>query len=295
MPTAILDGVEIAYQDIGEGFPIVFCHEFAGSMDSWKLQISYFSRRYRTIAYNARGYAPSGIPASWQDYSQEHQIETLYQLLRHLGIERAYICGLSMGAHCVLNFGLAHPELCAGIIAAGAGTGSANPDVFKRESEERADKLLADGMAGQTGYLSGTTRIRFQEKDPAGWEEFARLFAAHPAEGSANTLKGFQALRPTLYSRATELAQMKVPTLVIVGDEDDPCLEPALFLKRTIPRSGVLMLPQTGHACNLEEPDRFNHGIAEFLAQVEAGRWGPRPEGSGDSCNIVKAEPSTNI
>jgi pimeloyl-ACP methyl ester carboxylesterase len=80
---------------------------------------------------------------------------------------------------------------------------------------------------------------------------------------------------------------MDVPTLVIVGDEDDPCLEPALFLKRTIPRAGILALPQTGHACNLEEPQMFNQGVAEFLAQVEAGRWGPRPTGSGDSWNIV--------
>lgn len=288
MPTAMLDGVEIAYQDVGQGFPIVFCHEFAGSMDSWKLQVSFFSRRYRTITYNARGYTPSGVPSSWEDYSQDHQVETLYQLLRHLGIERAYICGLSMGAHNVLNFGLAHPEMCEGIIAAGAGTGSANPAVFKEESEARAEKLLAEGMVGQTAYLSGTTRIRFKEKDPTGWEEFARLFAEHSAEGSANTLKGFQARRPTLYSREEDFARMDVPTLVIVGDEDDPCLEPSLFLKRTIPQSGVLMLPQTGHACNLEEPDRFNHGIAEFFAQVEASRWGPLPEGSGDSWNIVK-------
>ena len=146
MLTAVLDGVEIAYRDVGEGFPILFCHEFAGSMESWDLQISYFSRRYRTIAYNARGYTPSGVPSSSEDYSQDHQVETLYQLLRHLGIEQAYLCGLSMGAHCVLNFGLAHPELCRAIIAAGAGTGSADPDVMKLVSEERADKLDAGGM-----------------------------------------------------------------------------------------------------------------------------------------------------
>jgi len=285
MSTANLDGVDIAYEDVGTGIPIVFCHEFAGSMESWDLQMSYFGRRYRTIRYNARGYLPSGVPSSLEDYSQDHQVETLYQLLRHLGIDQAYLCGLSMGAHCVLNFGLAHPEMCRAIIAAGAGTGSVNPDLMRSESEDRAAKLLAGGMAGQEPYLSGTTRIRFHEKDPVGWAEFARLFMAHSPEGSSNTLKGFQARRPTLYSREAEFAQLQVPTLVIVGDEDDPCIEPSIFLKRTIPRAGVLMLPQTGHACNLEEPARFNTGIAEFLAQVEAGRWGPRPAGSGDAWN----------
>jgi len=287
MPTAVLDGVEIAYEDVGAGTPIVFCHEFAGSMESWDLQMSYFARRYRTIRYNARGYAPSGVPLSPNEYSQDHQVETLYQLLVHLGIEKAYLCGLSMGAHCVLNFGLAHPDSCLAIIAAGAGTGSANPEVMRTESEERASKLLAGGMAGQEPYLSGTTRIRFQEKDPVGWQEFSSLFMAHSPTGSSNTLRGFQARRPTLYSREAEFARFPVPTLIIVGDEDDPCIEPSIFLKRTIPRSGVLMLPQTGHACNLEEPARFNAGISEFLSLVEAGRWGPRPTGSGDAWNLA--------
>ena len=70
---------------------------------------------------------------------------------------------------------------------------------------------------------------------------------------------------------------------MLVGDEDDPCLEPALYLKRTIPRSGVLMLPQTGHACNIEEPALFNQALSDFFAQVDAGRWGVRPTGSGDA------------
>ena len=287
MPTALLDGVEIAYEDVGSGVPIIFCHEFAGSMESWKLQVSYFSRRYRTITYNARGYVPSGIPTSPGDYSQEHQVETLYQLLGHLGIDQAYFCGLSMGAHCVLNFSIAHPELCLGIVAAGAGTGSASPELMRTESEGRADKLVSGGMEAQESYLTGATRIRFREKDPVGWAEFARLFLAHSPTGSANTLRGFQARRPTLYSRLAAFAQMNVPTLVIVGDEDDPCLEPSLYLKRTIPRAGLLVLPQTGHACNLEEPQMFNQGIAEFLVQLEAGRWGPRPSDSGDSWGTV--------
>ena len=287
MQSALLDGVEIAYEDTSTGFPIVFCHEFAGSMESWKLQTSYFSRRYRTVTYNARGYPPSGVPVLPSDYSQEHQVETLHQLLRYLGIDHAYLCGLSMGAHCVLNFGLAYPEYCRGIIAAGAGTGSADAEIMKRESEERADQLAAGGMVAQETYLQGSTRVRFREKDPNGWAEFARLFRGHSAEGSANTLRGFQARRPTLYSRADEFSAMQIPTLVIVGDEDDPCLEPALFLKRTIPRCGVLALPQTGHACNLEEPQLFNQGMAEFIAQVEAGRWGSRPAGSGDSWHVI--------
>ena len=291
MPNAMLDGVRIEYQEVGAGFPVVFCHEFAGSMESWAPQVSFFSRRYRVITYNARGYPPSGVPRSLDDYSQAHQVETLYQLLEHLGIESAFICGLSMGSHTALNFGLAHPELCHGLVAAGAGTGSADPGLFREDADRRADSLAQGGMAGQEAYLAGTTRIRFQEKDPTGWEEFARLFHRHSAEGSANTLRGFQGRRPSLYSLEAELRSLLVPTLIVVGDEDDPCLEPALYLKRTIPRSGILMLPQTGHACNIEEPALFNQALTEFFAQVEAGRWGPRPAGSGDAWATITSGP----
>ena len=166
MPSAVLDGVTIVYQEVGRGYPVVFCHEFAGSMESWRPQAGYFSRRYRIITYNARGYPPSDVPRDWESYSQEHQVETLYQLLGHLRIQEAFICGLSMGAHAALNFGIAHPEMCRGIVAAGAGTGSASADVFRSESEERAEALEKDGMTGQETYLTGATRVRLKQKHP---------------------------------------------------------------------------------------------------------------------------------
>lgn len=93
---------------------------------------------------------------------------------------------------------------------------------------------------------------------------------------SANTLRGFQGRRPSLYTREADLAQLDVPLLLICGDEDDPCIEPSLFIHRTAPKSGLAMLPHTGHACNLEEPAAFNALVADFLARAEAGRWGPR-------------------
>ena len=188
-----------------------------------------------------------------------------------------------MGAYTAVQFMLAHPERCLGVVAAGVGTGSDDPASFLTESEERAALLEANGMAGMEAYLSGSTRIRFREKDPAGWERFAALFHRHSATGSANTLRGFQGRRPSLYTREADLAQADVPLLIVCGDEDDPCVGPSLFLRRTVPNSGLAMLPHTGHACNLEEPAAFNALVAEFLAQTEAGKWGPRPEDSGDN------------
>lgn len=283
MPNVTVDGAAIEYSEAGSGLPLVFCHEFAGSMESWEQQMNYFSRRYRTVTYNAKGYPPSEVPADWEEYTWDHQVAVLLGLLDTLGIERAHVCGLSMGAYTAVQFMLAHPERCLSVVAAGVGTGSDDPASFLTESEERAGLLDANGMAGMEAYLSGSTRIRFREKDPAGWERFAALFRAHSSQGSANTLRGFQGRRPSLYTREADLAALDVPLLIICGDEDDPCVGPSLFLNRTVPNSGLAMLPHTGHACNLEEPAAFNAAVAEFLAQAEAGKWGPRPEDSGDN------------
>ncbi len=283
MPNVTVDGAAIEYAEAGSGLPLVFCHEFAGSMESWEQQVNYFSRRYRTVTYNAKGYPPSEVPADWQEYTWDHQVAVLLGLLDALGIERAHVCGLSMGAYTAVQFMLAHPERCLSVVAAGVGTGSDDPAAFLTESEERAGLLEANGMAGMEAYLSGSTRIRFREKDPAGWERFAALFLAHSATGSANTLRGFQGRRPSLYTREADLAALDVPLLIVCGDEDDPCVGSSLFLNRAVPNSGLAMLPHTGHACNLEEPAAFNAAVAEFLAQAEAGKWGPRPEDSGDN------------
>ena len=281
MPKVDLNGVGIHYEEAGEGFPLVLAHELAGNTESWKAQVSYFSRRYRVITYNARGYPPSDVPDKLDDYSQEQVVEDLYLLLQHLGIKQAHIGGLSMGGNMTLFFGLRHPEMAKSLIVAGAGTGSTDSAMFKQQSEAYASQLEAEGTAGLANYLTGPTRARFKEKDPRGWQEFADLFSQHSAEGKALTLRGYQARRPSIMSLEAELKALQVPTLIILGDEDDPCLEPALFMKRNIPRSGLVVVPQTGHAVNLEEPEVFNRSIFDFLTAVDAGKWGTRLSGSG--------------
>jgi pimeloyl-ACP methyl ester carboxylesterase len=281
MPKVDLNGVGIYYEETGEGFPLVFAHELAGNTESWKAQVSYFSRRYRVITYNARGYPPSDVPDKLDDYSQEQVVEDLYLLLQHLGIKQAHIGGLSMGGNMTLFFGLRHPEMARSLIVAGAGTGSTDSAMFKQQSETYAAQLEADGTAGFGDYLMGPTRARFKQKDPTGWAEFARLFSEHSAIGKALTLRGYQARRPSVLTLEAELKALQVPTLIILGDEDDPCLEPALFMKRNIPRSGLVVVPQTGHAVNLEEPETFNRSISDFLTAVDAEKWEARTSGSG--------------
>ena len=119
----------------------------------------------------------------------------------------------------------------------------------------------------------GPTRVQLQNKDPRGWEEFVQHLSEHSAQGSALTLRNYQALRPSLYDLEGELVKMTVPLLLVVGDEDEPCLDANVFLKRTIPSAGLRVVPRSGHAVNLEEPDAFNRAVQEFFGMVERGKW----------------------
>lgn len=274
MALAPINGVEIYYEEHGTGTPVLFIHEFAGDYRSWAPQVQYFARRYRTIAYSARGYHPSSVPTDPSSYSEELNVEDAYGLLRHLGIEKAHIVGLSMGGNVTVKLGLAHPEVCLSLTAAGAGFGSVNPDEFRANARETADFFERIGMeeAAQT-YGKGPSRLRFQQKDPLGFATMLAQLSEHSTVGSAMTMRQVQAKRKTIYEVADQLPSLSVPTLIVSGDEDELALEPALLMKRKIPNSGLLILPKTGHTVNLEEPALFNQVVMDFISSVDAGAW----------------------
>jgi len=270
------DQTKLYYEESGTGVPVLFVHEFAGDHRSWEPQVRHFARRYRCVVYAARGYTPSDVPSDPEVYSQSHAVADAVAILDHLSIDRAHVVGLSMGGFCTLHLGLRHPERTRSLIVAGCGYG-AHPDqreTFQAESEATAGSFETEGSARTAErYAVGPARVQLQGKDPRGWEEFARQLAEHSARGSALTMRGVQRRRPSLYDLQDQLRELRVPTLLVTGDEDEACLDANLMLKRTIPSSALAVLPRTGHTVNLEEPDAFNALVADFLATVDAGRW----------------------
>lgn len=273
------DGVALHVEQAGEGTPILFLHEFGGNHASWEPQLRYFSRRHRCITYAARGYPPSDVPEDVERYSQARAADDAVAVLDALGIAQAHVVGLSMGGFATLHVGLRHPQRALSLTVAGAGYGceKEQEDYFRGVSLEVARRFETDGARTFAPiYAEGASRVQFQNKDPRGWREFAERLATHSSRGAALTMRGVQARRPSFWDLEAELRVMQVPTLVIVGDEDDHCLQPGLFLKRVLPACGLAVFPKTGHTLNLEEPHLFNSFLAEFIAQVEAGRWPPR-------------------
>jgi pimeloyl-ACP methyl ester carboxylesterase len=270
------DGVRLYYEETGIGAAIVFVHEFAGDLRSWEPQVRYFSRRYRCIAFNARGFPPSDVPQEVASYSQARASDDIRSLLDGLHIDKAHIVGLSMGGLATLHFGLAYPGRALSLLVGGAGYGSqpTQREKFHGEATVIAAKLEKEGMpAFAEAYAYGPTRVQFEAKDPRGFAEFKAMLAQHSAKGSANTQLGVQRERPSIFDLEAQLAKTSVPMLVVTGDEDWPCLLPGVFIKRTCPSAALLVLPNSGHAVNLEEPAAFNAALENFLAQVDAGRW----------------------
>ncbi len=270
------DGVRLYYEEAGTGTAIVFVHEFAGDFRSYESQMRYFGRRYRCVAYNARGYPPSDVPVELARYSQDRARDDIRSVIEALGLEHPHVVGISMGAFATLHFGLNYPDLARSLVVGGCGYGAepAKRAQFQAEAEAAAQRFdMLPMTQSAERYAQGPGRLQLRDKDPRGFAEFTRNLAEHSPQGSAMTLRGVQKMRPSLYEMTDRLSRLTVPALVMSGDEDESCLDPALMLKRTIPSAGLAILPRTGHALNLEEPALFNRLCGEFFHQVERGRW----------------------
>jgi pimeloyl-ACP methyl ester carboxylesterase len=279
------DGVSLYYEETGSGAPLIFLHEFGGHYLSWEPQVRYFSRRYRCITYAARGWAPSGVPNDVAKYSQARAADDCADLMKALGIDKAHLCGLSMGATAGLEFAIRHPgKATALVIAAGGGGGAIDPEAkkrFKEECEAFAQRIEKEGMPAMAElYCTSSARNTYRYKDPRGWAEFKQQFADGSATGHAMTMRGVQGSRVPFFERTEELAKIAEPMLVVIGDEDDSTHGLAVHLKKHVPRSGVLELPKCGHTMNLEEPATFNTAVQDFLHAVENDRWPAREEKS---------------
>lgn len=274
------DGTRLYWEECGAGEPVVFVHEYAGDHRSWGPQVRYFARRYRCVTFDARGYPPSDVPLADAAYSQALARDDVIAVMDAAGVDKAHVVGHSMGAYTALHVGLDRPQRCRSLVAAGCGWGSApgNREAMMALARETGEMFRNEGIvAAARKYGAAPMRAQFQAKDPCGYEEFLRWMSEHSAEGHALTMFNLQLKRPTIGELEPRLHGLRLPTLVIVGDEDDPCIDGSLMLKRAIPNAGLLMLPCAGHTINSEEPAAFNAALAEFFAAVEHGRWRARP------------------
>lgn len=274
MPTASVNGVEIYYEETGQGAPLVFSHEFGGDHRSWEPQARYFARRHRVVTYNHRGYPPSGVPKAVSDYSQDLLVADLHGLVKHLGLGPIHLVGCSMGANAARDFVLAYSGMVRSLTLVGAGAGSVNREQFLEGQRATAAALDREGIGAVLRNLETLpARASFKQKDPRGFAEFLRQAGEHDAQACAHLIREVMSKRKTVQEVEAGLRALRVPTLIMVGDQDAPCLEPSLMMRAMLPHAGLVVFPACGHTPNIEEPGLFNVHLAEFLAAVEGGRW----------------------
>jgi len=280
------DGLTLHYEDEGTGRAVVFLHEFGGDARTWTDQLRYFSTHAdsprRTVILSARGYPPSDVPAQADKYGWQQNRDDVIALLDHLCIEQADLVGLSMGGYIALITALHYPDRIGSLVCASTGSGAYLPtrQAFIDDANVSAEAIQAHNMVPAEQMALAPNRIQLKHKNPEAWDEFVANLASHPATGAAHTLREVQAKRPALADFSKEIEACKNPVLILVGDEDEPCLDASLWLKRQMPLSGLKIYPRSGHLLNLEMPDQFNEDIMAFFSMVEKGDWKARSASS---------------
>jgi pimeloyl-ACP methyl ester carboxylesterase len=268
------DGIALYYETHGSGPPIVLVHELGGSCASFHFQVDAWSPRHQCVTFNARGYPPSEVPPRPESYSQDFAASDIGAVLDACGLADAHLLGVSMGAAAVLQFALRHPARARSIALCSIGSGSDQPQgEYRTTMEAQADFAQTAGVkALAERMLDSPNRRRLKEKSPAEYQKFIDQLAAISPLGIANTMRGVQARRPPIYVHNERAAALRVPTLIVVGDEDEPCIKPSRFLRDTIPGAKLETIAKCGHLVNIEEPAIFNAMALGFIDGCEAKR-----------------------
>jgi pimeloyl-ACP methyl ester carboxylesterase len=272
MKVTASDGVALYCESTGSGTPVLFVHEFAGSCRSFDAQVAAFKSAHRCIAFNARGYPPSDVPAELESYSQDIAAMDIVAVLDGLSIRRAHLVGVSMGAAAALQVAISQPQRVLSATLASIGTGSdAKPEENHAAMERMANLIESQGLGALAANMANSpARRKLKDKNPAEYERFMVELKLLSALGMANTMRGVQKRRAPIYAHEASLPAVETAVLIVLGEDDAACRGPSSFLARTLPRARLEQFPATGHLVNIEQPQRFNQLVLPFIERVDA-------------------------
>jgi 3-oxoadipate enol-lactonase len=266
------DNVKLWFEEAGNGPPLLFAHELCSDVRQWQGQIRHFSSRFRCVAYNARGYPPSGVPTSDEAYVWERFCGDIGVVLDAARADRAALLGWSMGAYAALQFARLHPDRVQALVLMGVGSGSPQADAaaWRALMRETSDAWLQDPGRGAEIMASADNRQALRRGNPAAFAAWLSDLKGHSPEGMARTCRNYQGLRPSLLDFEAEFRALEIPTLIVCGEEDAPCLQTSLWLREIMPDARLWRGLGLGHAPNLEDAEAFNREVETFLESVAA-------------------------
>ena len=246
---AELNGIEIDYEVTGDGPAVLLGHGYGSTRHMWDDQHRALADRWRVISWDMRGHGQTDSPDDPRHYSAALIVADMRALLQHLGVQRAVIGGLSLGGYVSLAFALAHPEMTSALVICDSGPGYRNAEAraaWNQRAHERAANLEAKGLDA-LARRSRETQQAVHRSAPG---------LAHAARGML-AQEGSQVI--------DGLGGIRVPTLVIVGDQDQPFVAPSEYMAKKIPGARLEVIPGAGHSSNLDQPETFNRVLREFL------------------------------
>jgi pimeloyl-ACP methyl ester carboxylesterase len=251
MTSARINGIDLCYEVSGSGPAVLLTHGYSATGRAWADQHPALAPRYRLITWDMRGHGETESPADPAQYSHALTVSDMHGLLRHLGVERAVIGGLSLGGTMALAFHARHPDMVRALVICDSGPGYRNPEA-RAEWNQRAHARAVDLEArGFTALTSGSRDMR----------EAVRRHRS--AQGLAHAARGM--LTQTDSSLIDSLPAIRVPTLVIVGDQDTPFIGACEYMAKKIPGARLEVIKEAGHSANLDQPEAFNRVLLAFL------------------------------
>lgn len=269
MPHQSIKGLDIHYKERGQGFPIVLIHGYTGNLRNWILQVRALTHRYRTISLDLRGHGLSVKPTRREDYSLELFAADVHGLLDALALPECYLIGHSMGGMVAQEFILRYPEMVRALVL--VDTAADQPQGIPWQERARLLELArTEGMEAVFEEMAHTPPLGSQlvEENPQFIDIWREQFLMTSVEGYLYCGQAIGSRRPLL----EELSQVRVPTLIICGELDEPFLEPSQRMHQTIPDSELVVIAGTGHTPILEKPLEFNEALISFLARVDSQR-----------------------
>ena len=231
---------------------MLLSHGYSATGRMWAPQRPVLEPSYRLITWDMRGHGQTDSPADPAQYSEALSVEDMRGLLTYLGVERAVIGGLSLGGTMSLAFHRRHPEMVRALVICDSGPGYRNAEAraaWNKRAHERAAELESKGL----DVLAGRSR------------EMREAMGHHAsAQGLAHSARGMLAQDGS--EVIDGLGSIKVPTLVIVGDQDQPFLAPCEYMAKKIPGARLEVIPGAGHSSTLDQPAIFNRVLGDFLA-----------------------------
>jgi pimeloyl-ACP methyl ester carboxylesterase len=269
---AEVNGTKLYYEIAGKGEPLVLIHGSFGDRRFWEFQFIELSKKYKVLRYDIRGYGKSALPDSNQLY---RDTEDLKALMDFLGINKANICGLSLGSFIAIDFALAFPEKCISLIPVGPRVAGDGTDEYKTPSADSVRKIIA-----KTTDLAKTKDAK--EATDYLWtgnHAMGRCVVS-PKTREALLKMGYEytwwryiypSKREYLFPMAIKkLNEIKIPTLVVSAEYDlELCKEVAAILVKEVHGAKLISIKGAGHMMNMDKPKEFNKAISEFIDKIK--------------------------